>query len=34
MEDDDELVPSPDIKGCLDLTNRAWVNLDPVIWTM
>lgn len=34
MEADDELVPEPDAKGQLDLTNRAWVNLDPVIWTM
>jgi len=34
MEADDDLVPLPDAKGVLDLTNRAWVNLDPVIWTM
>jgi hypothetical protein len=34
MEADDDLVPPPDAKGVLDLTNRAWVNLDPVIWTM
>lgn len=34
MEEDDDLVPEPDAKGILDLTNRAWVNLDPVIWTM
>jgi len=34
MEADDDLVPQPDTKGILDLTNRAWVNLDPVIWTM
>lgn len=34
MEADDELVPSPDTKGYLDLTSRAWVNIDPVLWTM
>jgi hypothetical protein len=34
MEQTDELVPNPDVKGFLDLTNRAWVNLDPVIWGM
>ncbi len=34
MEDEDELVPQPDLRGCLDLTHRAWVNLDPIIWTM
>lgn len=34
MEADDDLVPDPDSKGYLDLTNRAWVNLDPHIWTM
>ena len=28
------MVPLPDAKGVLDLTNRACVNLDPVIWTM
>lgn len=34
MEDDDELVPSVDEKGFLNISNRAWVNLDPIIWTM
>jgi hypothetical protein len=34
MEATDELVPEPDTKGYLDLTNRAWVNLDPAIWSM
>jgi hypothetical protein len=34
MEEEDELVPNPDIRGLLDLTNRAWIHLDPVIWTM
>jgi len=34
MEADDDLVPQPDNKGALNLTNRAWVNLDPIIWTM
>ena len=34
MEADDDLVPEPDAKGFLDLTNRAWVHLDPHIWTL
>jgi hypothetical protein len=34
MEEEDEIVPHPDIRGLLDLTNRAWVHLDPIIWTM
>ena len=29
MEADDDLVPEPNSRGYLDLTNRAWVNLDP-----
>jgi len=34
MEDEDELIPQPDKKGYLALTNRGWMHLDPVIWTM
>lgn len=34
MEEVDELVPHPDNNGVLDLTHRAWVLLDSVIWTM
>jgi hypothetical protein len=34
MDEADELVPAPDKRGFLDLTNRAWIQLDPVIWTM
>jgi hypothetical protein len=34
MEEDDDLVPNPDSRGFLNISNRAWVNLDPVIWTM
>lgn len=34
MEDEDELVPQPDRKGFLSLTNRGWIHLDPVLWTM
>jgi hypothetical protein len=34
MEEEDELIPKPDFRGFLDLTSRAWVNLDPVLWTM
>lgn len=32
MEEEDDVVPEPDARGCLDLTNRAWVNLDPAIF--
>lgn len=34
MEDSDDLVPDPDMRGFLDVTNRAWVNIDPVVFTM
>ena len=34
MEEADELVPQPDSKGFLSITNRAWVTLDPAIWRM
>jgi len=34
MEEEDELIPKPDFRGFLDLTSRAWVNLDPTLWTM
>lgn len=34
MEEIDELVPHPDSDGVLNLTHRAWVLLDSVIWTM
>lgn len=28
------MIPEPTSKGFLDLTNRAWVNLDPGLWNM
>eukprot|EP01038_Epipyxis_sp_PR26KG_P012055 gene12055-16131_t len=34
MEEDDDFVPEPDAKGSLVISNRAWVTLDPSIWTM
>jgi len=34
MEEDDDLVPEPDSKGALNLSNRAWINLDPFVWTL
>ena len=34
MEEDDELVPNVDERGLLNISNRAWVNLDPFIWTL
>lgn len=34
MDDgDDAQLIIPDSKGKLDLTNRAWINLDPLVWT-
>eukprot|EP00981_Chlorochromonas_danica_P012833 scaffold5444_cov181-Ochromonas_danica.AAC.14 len=33
MEDDEELTPEPDENGILVLSNRAWVHLDPIIWS-
>jgi Leucine-rich repeat (LRR) protein len=34
MDEDDDLIPEPDSKGQLILSNRAWVNLDPQVWAM
>lgn len=34
MEDDDDLVPEVDGRGVLNIANRAWVKLEPDIWTM
>lgn len=34
MDEEDDLVPQPDSKGALNLSNRAWVNLDPFLWTL
>lgn len=34
MEEDDDLIPAPDAKGTLNLSNRAWVHLDPTIFGM
>lgn len=34
MEDEDDLIPEPDSRGQLILSNRAWVRIDPSIWTM
>mmetsp|Transcript_15957 Transcript_15957/g.21985 ORF Transcript_15957/g.21985 Transcript_15957/m.21985 type:complete len:274 (-) Transcript_15957:1816-2637(-) len=34
MDDEDDLVPQPDEKGAINLSNRAWVNLDPHLWTL
>lgn len=34
MDEEDDLVPQPDSKGALNLSNRAWINLDPSLWTM
>jgi hypothetical protein len=34
MEEDDELLPEPDSRGYLNISNKAWVTLDPRIWTM
>ncbi|KAJ8598131.1 hypothetical protein CTAYLR_007417 [Chrysophaeum taylorii] len=34
MEEFDELVPTADADGALDLSHRAWKEVDEVIWTM
>lgn len=34
MEEFDDLVPTPDESGVLELTYRAWKVLDDVVWTM
>ena len=31
-DNDDAVLIEPDVNGFLDLTNRAWVNLDHRIW--
>ena len=34
MDDgDDAQLIIPDSKGKLDLTNRAWITIDPLVWT-
>lgn len=34
MEEYDDLVPTPDEQGKLELTYRGWKLVDEVIWTM
>jgi len=34
MEEFEDLVPTPDDEGRLELTYRAWSTVDDVIWTM
>eukprot|EP01035_Chromulina_nebulosa_P016152 gene16152-21408_t len=34
MDAEDDLIPEPDAKGAINLSNRAWVNLDPYLWTL
>lgn len=34
MEEFDELMPTPDEEGRLDLSHRAWKDVDEVVWTM
>ena len=34
MEEFEDLVPVPDQEGRMELTYRAWVEVDDVIWTM
>ena len=33
MEEFDDLLQKPDDSGVLDMSHRAWVTLDDVIWT-
>ncbi len=32
MEDFDDLVPKPDEQGIIDISHRAWCELDPTFW--
>ena len=34
MEEFDELLPTPDAEGSLELSHRAWLEVDEVVWTM
>jgi hypothetical protein len=34
MEEFEDLVPQPDAEGRMELTYRAWTEVDDVIWTM
>ena len=34
MDFDDDLIPPPDTSGSLDLSNRSWVRIDPMVWAM
>ena len=34
MEEFEDLVPQPDEDGRMELTYRAWIEVDDVIWTM
>lgn len=34
MEEFDELLPTADADGRLDLSHRAWEDVDEVVWTM
>ena len=34
MEEFDELMPTPDEDGRLELSHRAWQHVDEVVWTM
>ena len=33
MEEFDDELQQPDEKGILNLSHRAWVTLDDVVWT-
>jgi hypothetical protein len=34
MEEEDDSLPTPDLRGGLDLTNRAWAHIDTQLFTM
>ena len=34
MEEFEDLVPQPDDDGRMELTYRAWTEVDDVVWTM
>ena len=34
MEEFDELLPTPDAEGSLELSHRAWLEVDEIVWTL
>lgn len=34
MEEFDELLPTADADGSIDLSHRAWKEVNDIVWTM